>query len=224
MGLFKGSLTFRTFLCEHRADDRDAETVADAFQQHRFRGLGQGGPSSFDESGSPAAIGWVTARNWLDTDLSIEKVQAGRYYIFSLRRDQLRIPKSLLDARFDLEERAQREALGLDRLPYKKKRELKAQIKEELEGQVQPTTRSFPIIWDPRGGRVLVGSTSEKSCDDFVALFGQTFDREVTPLLPGPLSTVLTGDESAADRASLISLIPEEVAAARQPATVQFGD
>lgn len=216
MGLAKGPLSFRVYLCQKRAADRDAAAVSEALKKFRFRGLGEGGPSAGDEAGGLAAIGWVSAHNMLDTELTEEKVGVGRFMVFALRRDQRKIPQQILKAQVELEERAEKEALGLEKLSYDKRRDIKRRVRDDLAAKTPPQTRASAVYWDPRGARVYLGATAERANEDFRGLFKQTFDLDLTPLLPGPLATVITGDESACDRATLVSLVPDAIAVAGQ--------
>jgi hypothetical protein len=183
--------------------------VCAALNKFRFRGLGGGGASA-TASGTPiTARGWSSAHNFLDTDMAEDKVLVGRMVVFALRREQRRIPKELLAARIGMEERAEKEVLGVEKLQYERRREIRLRVREELAAQTQPTSHVTPVIWDQRAGRLRLCNTSERVNADFVELFERTFDRKPVPLLPTELAVVVTGDESAGQRLDPVNLVPE---------------
>lgn len=215
MGLAKGTLSFREYKCARRTSDRSLKDLCSALSKFRFRGLGGGGAGATADGAAITAMGWSSAHNFLDTDMAEEKVSVGRMVVFALRREQRKIPKDLLAARIDMEERAEKEVLGVEKLKYERRREIKLRVREELAVQTQPTIHVTPVIWDLRAGRLRVCNTSDRVNADFAELFERTFDRKPVPLLPTELAVVLTGDESASKQLDSVSLVPELAMAGR---------
>jgi hypothetical protein len=99
------------------------------------------------------------------------------YIVFTLRRDQRRVPAALLRDQVD---KAEKEFLaarpGLKRVPKQAREELREAVRAALLSQALPSPSMYDAVWDTRENLVTFTSLSPKVIELFEHLFKETFD------------------------------------------------
>jgi DNA recombination-dependent growth factor C len=119
--------------------------------------------------------GWCAPGNPLDLGLSNEQVFNTGYLVLGLRVDRWRVPRALLKAQLDEAVAALKAKSGRDKISKKSRDELKLRIERKLRRRVVPSVRCTDLCWNLEHGHVLFWSRSQRSKEDFRALFEQTF-------------------------------------------------
>jgi hypothetical protein len=156
------------------------EEFAKRLSERRFRPL-----APLEERG----IGWVTADNCLDAEMTAEAVERGPCAVFAMRIDRRRVSSRLLRARFDLEMRGRRKAAADvgergKRLGRDERQEIRRGLAQELLQATPPTIEAHPVLLYPRDRIVLFQCLSRPANEAFRALFLDTFDVGLSPLTP----------------------------------------
>lgn len=133
---------------------------------------------SIEKGSEELSIGWVHLDENDRSDFTNPGVFARDHYlVFSLRRDQRRLPAALLKAHLA---RAQDEFLaanpGLQRVPKGKRDELREVVRGALLSRTLPVPTVWDAVWDTRRGVVSFAALSAKAVELFESLFKQTFD------------------------------------------------
>ncbi len=134
--------------------------------------------SPIDQGTEELAFGWVHVDDPKDSGFGTPQVYwRDHYLVFTLRRDQRRVPGALLKAHL---EEAEGEFLaahpGLQRVPKQKREELKEVVRGTLLARTLPAPATYDAVWDTRSGLVTFTSLSPKVVELFENLFKQTFE------------------------------------------------
>lgn len=120
-------------------------------------------------------LGFCVYGDELSSHFSIENVAVGKYLTFSLRRDILRIPATLLR----LHERrlsAERSAAGGAKVVSRRQlKEIREEVQRQLADQISPTIQIAQVLVDPVRREVLLGSTSTHMSQALVVFFEKHF-------------------------------------------------
>jgi hypothetical protein len=147
--------------------------------ERRFRPL-----APLEERG----VGWVTADNCLDAEMTAEAVERGPCAVFAMRIDRRRVSARILRARLDLEMRGRAKAAAetgeRKRLGRDERQEIRRGIAQELLTATPPTIEAHPVLYYPRDRVVLFQCLSRPANDAFRALFLDTFDVGLSLLTP----------------------------------------
>ncbi len=130
-----------------------------------------------DQGSEELSVGWVQVDDFKDTSFaSPQAFCRDHYLVFSLRRDQRRVPAALLKAHM---ERAEEEFLaghpGMQQVPKQKKEELRDAVRGSLLSQTLPIPAVYDAVWDTRSGLVTFSNLSPKVVELFEAQFKQSF-------------------------------------------------
>jgi hypothetical protein len=99
------------------------------------------------------------------------------YLVFSLRRDQRKVPAALLKSHTGREEGAfLAQNPNLRRAPKKKREEIKEQVQLRLLTKSLPVPSSVDVVWDQRNGVLTLFSLGTKVLERFEELFRKTFE------------------------------------------------
>ena len=139
------------------------------------------------------------------------------YLVFSLRRDQRKIPAALLKSHAGREEGAfLAQHPNLRRTPKNKRTEIKELVQLRLMAKCLPVPSTVDVVWDQKGGILTLFSLGSKTVERFEDIFRKTFEglnlvaihpfARARMLLEGPL---LEGLEKAnqANSDSAVALI-----------------
>ena len=149
----------------------------DLFQWTAER-LAQNGFKPIDQSAEELSSGWVHLDDPKESSFTVPAAfWRDHYLVFTLRRDQRRVPAALLKAHL---EQAQNEYLaanpGLSRVPKQKKEDLREAVRGALFARTLPVPATYDAVWDTRSGIVTFTSLSPKVIELFENLFKKTFD------------------------------------------------
>ncbi len=128
--------------------------------------------------------GWVTSRHLLDRNITYETATvAGRLYL-TLVKAEKKIPQALLRAECKMEELAEMEATGTDRLPRAKRSEIKKEVIERLLPNMPPTLTAIPVVYDGNANILYAGATTDKQIDALVMSFENATGIKLIPMTP----------------------------------------
>ena len=170
MGILANSVSICQFRVAGEVPAGDVFTWAsEALGRQAFR--------SIDSVPTELALGWVHVDDHLQAEFAVPAhFLRDHYLVFTLRRDQRRIPASLLKAYFQVAEHEYLAANpGLSRVPKQKREELREAVRAALLAKTLPVPSAFDAVWDTRSGLVTFASTSAKNVEQFEALFKKTF-------------------------------------------------
>jgi len=171
MGLLSNTVS----ICQFRVD---GPLPAGDLGEWAGERLAARGFRSIEQTAEELSVGWV------ELDDTRESVFANptafwrdHWLVFSLRRDQRKIPPALFKA---WQQQAERDFLskhpGLQRVPKNKREELKEAVHGALLAKTLPAPAVWDAVWDTRSGLLTIVSLSAKVVDQFEALFKQTFE------------------------------------------------
>jgi hypothetical protein len=176
MALTAGAITCRSYIAsDSPASDFMTKVEAD-LKRHAFR------PVRVDRS--PRSLGWVNARNVLDTDLTGPKVIFEDYLLLGLRLDRVTVNARLLKAYFHqariefLHERRKKQ------LSREERATLLEKVKLDMMANQTPATSLYEMAWNTKTSHVYFSATSTSLNQEFCDLFSDTFHTALTPLLP----------------------------------------
>jgi hypothetical protein len=110
------------------------------------------------------------------------------YLVFSLRRDQRKVPAALLKSHAGREEGAfLAQHPNLRRAPKKKREEIKEQVQLRLLTKSLPVPSSVDVVWDQRSGVLTLFSLGTKVLERFEDLFRKTFEG-ISPVIVHPFA------------------------------------
>jgi hypothetical protein len=144
--------------------------IAERLARHAFQ--------SIDEGTAELSIGWVH----LDDHKLAEFASPAHFWrdrqaVFTLRRDQRRVPAAIFKAHLH---DAQQEFLsrnpGFSRVPKRTREELAEAVKERLRARTLPTPSTWDVVWDTQQGIVTFTALSSTVIELFETEFKRTFD------------------------------------------------
>lgn len=145
------------------------EFVSQGLSQQSFRSI----ESTLDE----LSCGWATLDDHQLSDFSIPaSFWRDHYLTATLRRDQRKIPASLLKAYCRVaEEEFLAEHPGLHRVPKQKREEIKEAVRLRLLARTLPIPATYDMAWDTRSQIVTFASLSQSVTDLFEEEFKKAF-------------------------------------------------
>lgn len=171
MGLLANTVSFRQYQVRGELPAGDpAEWAARQLGGHAF--------SPIDQSAEELSVGWVALDDPQDHEFSTPQMfYRPPYLTFSLRRDQRRVPATLLRYHLDQAE-AQFLAAhpSFKRVPRDKREELREQVKGSLLARTLPTPGVFDAVWNLEQGVLSFTATSTQVAELFEDLFRKTFE------------------------------------------------
>ncbi len=123
------------------------------------------------------SLGWVHVDDQQQAEFAVPAhFWRDHYLVFSLRRDERRLPAALLKAYVQVAEHEYLSANpGLSRVPKQKREELREAVRASLLAKTLPVPTTFDAVWDTRTGLVTFTSLSPKNVEQFETLFKKTF-------------------------------------------------
>lgn len=131
-----------------------------------------------DEGIEELSIGWVhtedpKAHSFTDPSTCWHE----RYLVFSLRRDQRKIPAALLKEHFEKAcEKYLSENPGLSKVNKQRKEELKELVRQQLLAKTLPDPKVYDAVWDTEANVLTFTTLSPKTIELFEDFFKKTFD------------------------------------------------
>lgn len=171
-----GILSNTVNICNFKVEG-ELPSTADLFQWATDR-LASNGFKPIDDGAAEMSVGWVHVDNHRDSDFSTPAAfWRDHYLVFTLRRDQRRIPSALLKA---YQQVAEHEYLsenpGLNRVPKQKKEELRDAVRASLLAKTLPVPSAWDAVWDTRSGVVSFTTLTPAVVELFETQFKKTFE------------------------------------------------
>lgn len=172
MGILANSVS----LCHFRVTG-DLPEAQEMFQWVSQR-LALHGFRSIDDTADELSTGWVQVDDHRDGSFSAPSAfWRDHYLVFTLRRDQRRIPASILKAHVQEAMHAFLQANpGMHRVPKQRREELKENVRLSLMARTFAVPATYDAVWDTRSGLLTFTSLSAKTIEVFEGLFKKTFD------------------------------------------------
>jgi hypothetical protein len=204
MPVLRTSGSFRRYFIEGAPIDASAPETYAAIAEHSFRGID-------DSPVETEAGGWVSPWDPTGRDMREEDVRFGYRIALAIRLDRKRVPGALIKIHTQAEERAEREALGVEFLPKKKRQEIKDRVGAELLARALPNVALHQVFIDTQRRIVLLQGTSDRLATTLAELFHRTFERGLREATAGPLAERLETDPQRLqyiDRVGPLLLMP----------------
>jgi hypothetical protein len=133
---------------------------------------------SIENSAEELSEGWTQIDNPDDASFgSPSDFWRDHYLIFSLRRDQRKIPAALLKSHSGREESAfLAQHPNLRRTPKRRREEIKEQVQSRLLTKCLPIPSSVDVVWDQGSGVLTLYTLGSKVIERFEDIFRKTFD------------------------------------------------
>ena len=140
--------------------------------------LGKRGFQSIENSAEELSEGWVQVDRPDDAAFeSPADFWRDNYLVFSLRRDQRRIPAAVLKSHSGREEGAfLAQHPNLRRTPKNKREEIKELVQLRLMTRCLPVPSIVDVVWDQRSGILTLYSLGTKVVERFEEIFRSTFE------------------------------------------------
>lgn len=131
-----------------------------------------------DQELAEQSVGWVHLDDHRQMDFAVPAAfWRDHYVVFTLRRDQRKLPAALLKAYLQVAEHEYLAANpGLNRVPKQKREELKEAVRSNLLAKTLPVPSAWDAVWDTRSGIVSFTSLSAPVMELFESQFKKTFE------------------------------------------------
>ena len=147
------------------------------------------GFQSIENSAEELSEGWTQVDH--PDDASFEAPSdfwRDNYLLFSLRRDQRKIPAAVLKSHSGREEGAfLAQHPNLRRTPKKKREEIKELVQTRLLTKCLPVPSSVDVVWDQKSGVLTLYSLGSKVIERFEDIFRKTFEG-LSPVIIHPFA------------------------------------
>jgi hypothetical protein len=140
--------------------------------------LSDRGFQSIENSTEELSEGWTQVDHPDDASFEVPSdFWRDNYLVFSLRRDQRRIPAAVLKSHTGREEGAfLAQHPNLRRAPKKKREEIKEQVQLRLLTKCLPVPSSVDVVWDQKNGVLTLFSLGSKVIERFEDIFRKSFE------------------------------------------------
>jgi hypothetical protein len=155
--------------------------------------LSDRGFQSIENSTEESAEGWTLVDKPDDSSFGIPSdFWRDNYVVFSLRKDQRKIPAAVLKSHTGREEGAfLAQNPNLRRTPKHKREEIKEQVQLRLMTRCLPVPSSVDIVWDLKSGILTLYSLGTKVIERFEDIFRKTFEG-FSPVIIHPFARART--------------------------------
>lgn len=140
--------------------------------------LAKNGFRAIDQTAEELSTGWVHVDDHRDSSFGAPRAfWRDHYLVFTLRRDQRKLPAALLKAYqqvYEHEWLAKHE--GASRVPKQEREAIKEKVRLDLLTKTLPVPSSFDAVWDTKSGIVTFTSLSPKNIELFEAAFKRSFE------------------------------------------------
>jgi hypothetical protein len=147
------------------------------------------GFQSIENSAEELSEGWTLVDHPDDSTFEAPSdFWRDNYLVFSLRRDQRKIPAAVLKSHSGREESAFLiQHPNLRRTPKKKREEIKELVQARLLNKCLPVPSSVDVVWEQKTGVLTLYSLGGKVIERFEDIFRKTFDG-FTPVIIHPFA------------------------------------
>lgn len=176
MGLLSRTATFVRYSVEGQLPDNFWDFAAERIASFSFQDI----DDTFDEY----SIGWVAVDNMFDSSFAHAAYAVGDYIVLSLRIDERKVSKSLLN-KFSLkeEERIKKEK-QIPRLTRSQRLQIKEDIRLQLAKKALPLPSVYDLAWNLADSTLLFFSTSAKAQSILEDFFKECFGLSIILQVP----------------------------------------
>lgn len=193
MSLSKGTATCRIYAI-------DASEVPASFERTATMALRRYAFRSIDaDRGEDHSFGWIDPRRVLDMALVWENMVDGSLVFLAVRIDKKTLDKVAFGARSKQRQAEMCRERAMSRLSRQQRLALEESLKTEMLREVSPTTSYVEIVWDRTAGLLIIGTSSNATCERITDLFASTFDVRVAPQFPSLLGYAYTQEQGIDD-------------------------
>lgn len=177
MGFIQGSASFSRFWVEGRPGSDMMESLPERVGRYAFRPF-------HEDSDQEKSAGWVNMMDMFDYRMGGLEYLKEPYVALALRVDVRRVPASALKQFCREAEEKLKAQEELEFLPRERRMEIRETVKANLLRRSIPRSNTYDMVWRLTDGMVLFGSVNNALCDDFAALFYQTFGLTLNSVYP----------------------------------------
>jgi len=177
MGALSGSISTTAYYVEGTLQDGFREGFVQAMCKYNFNDISI-------ESDDTESWGWTNIHDPFDTDLRVDNVHWGAYFLFGLRQDVLRVPAALFKLYLKRRVEAFKAEFGKDRLAKSEKDNLKELLDRELRRKTLPAIKVHDVAWNLDRGELWLFATNKAVREQFEERFDQTFGLNLIPRNP----------------------------------------
>lgn len=192
MGLINGAATYTRFTVIERIPD-DFQANANArLQRFMFRNIDP-------KVNAEKSVGWVHYENPMHTRFHFENTIIGEFIVLAMRIDRKAITPIMFKAQIQqqMSQWAQDPKNKGKKISREELNKLRDEIKSQMLAVVPPQTTVMEMVWNFSAGIVYFSSQSRKAIEEFVDLFGTTFELTLNEL------DLVTRTEDFLDRSAL---------------------
>jgi hypothetical protein len=170
MGILANSVSICQFQIIGDMPEGDLFTwIGECLETHAFR--------SIENGADELSVGWVRTDDYQKCEFAeIQPFRRDHYASFTLRRDQRRVPTSLLKF---YQRGAEQDFLaanpGFFRVPKQKREDIRDAVRLSLMARALPSPAMFDAVWNTRSGLVTLATVSTKTIDLFETEFKKSF-------------------------------------------------
>jgi len=198
MGLLSRTTNFVRYSVEGELPDNFWEYAAERIAQFSFRDI--------DDTFEEYSIGWVAVGNMFDSSFAHASYAAGDYIVLSMRIDERKVSKSLLQKYSLKEEERIKKEKQIPRLNRNQRVQIKEDVRLQLVKKSLPVPAVYDLCWNLGNSTMLFFSTGTKAQsvleDFFKECFGLTIILQVPYLAAAHLLNL-------SEQESLQNLHPE---------------
>lgn len=176
MGLLSRTATFVRYSVEGELPGNFWDFVADRIALFSFHDI----DDTFDEY----SIGWVSVDNMFDSSFSQASYAVGDYIVLSLRIDERKVSKTVLNKYALKEEERIKKEKQLPRLNRNQRLQIKEDIRQQLVRKSLPVPSVYDLCWNLASNTVLFFSTSPKAQSVLEDFFKECFRLTITLQVP----------------------------------------
>jgi len=141
-------------------------------------GLARDGFRSIEQGSEELSCGWAQLDDFQESAFAgVHTYQRERFFGFSLRRDQRKLPTALLKPYM---KKAEEDWLAVNpkfkRVPKQQREELRDAVRGSLFAKTLPVPAIFDAVWDTRSNLVTFASLGSKAVEQFIDQFKKSFD------------------------------------------------
>ncbi|WP_028321530.1 recombination-associated protein RdgC [Desulfatiglans anilini] len=209
MGFIQGSASFTRYWVEGTVPREVMESLPPRVGRYAFRPFA-------DDSDQEKSMGWVNIMDLFDNVMGGLDYLKEPYLALSLRVDVRRVPASALKQFCREAEEKVKAAEEIAFLPRERRIEIRESVKRSLLHRSIPRTNVYDMVWRLTDGMVFFGAVNAALCDDFAALFYQTFGLTLQAVYPYALAARILEREKRS-LGALDALTPCLFTGGRQP-------
>jgi len=153
-----------------------------------------------DDTFEEISVGWCSVLDMFDSEFAYSSYAVSDYVVLSLRKDERKVPPTILKKFCTKEELRIKKERQIPRLSRGQKLEIKENMLLKLMKIMPPTPYTFDLVWDLAENVVYFYSTNSKAQELVEDVFKETFGQQLLLQVPFTVAQhLLTNDEALND-------------------------